>query len=94
MPLFGTKQKPPAARYSICETITAGPTTPRHLRVLVDELKPGGGADSPALCGREVAWDIREIPLAEVPREIAYTGAVGRLCTTCGEAATALLANT
>jgi hypothetical protein len=46
-------------KYSYCETVTAGSTTPWHIRVLSDKGKKlGGGADTPALCGRTVAWDL------------------------------------
>lgn len=45
--------------YAFCETILAGSLSPWHIRKLTERgLKPGGGADSPALCGRKVAWDI------------------------------------
>lgn len=46
-------------KFSICETSTAGPETPWHLRKLSSVgPKYGGGADTPALCGRIVAWDL------------------------------------
>lgn len=45
--------------FSFCETVTAGPTTPWHIRELTGEgRKPSGGADTPALCSRVVAWDL------------------------------------
>jgi hypothetical protein len=45
--------------YSFCETATAGAKTPWHIRVLTAKgRKLGGGADTPALCGREVSWDL------------------------------------
>jgi hypothetical protein len=47
-------------KYSFCETITAGADSPWHIRPLTDKgQKLGGGADTKALCGREVSWDIR-----------------------------------
>lgn len=46
--------------HSFCETVTAGPQTPWHIRTVTDTgLHLGGGADTPALCGRVVAWDLR-----------------------------------
>lgn len=46
-------------KYAFCETVTAGGTTPWHIRPLTSKgYKYGGGADTPALCGREVAWDL------------------------------------
>ena len=45
--------------YSFCETATASGTTPWHIRKLTAVgRKPGGGADTPSLCGRDVAWDV------------------------------------
>jgi hypothetical protein len=45
--------------YSFCETSTARAMTPWHIRKLTKAGKKlGGGADSPALCGRAVAWDL------------------------------------
>lgn len=45
--------------YSFCETVTAGPSTPWHIRKLTEVGKKlGGGADTPALCGRIVSWDL------------------------------------
>lgn len=45
--------------FSFCETATATGTSPWHLRVLSEKGKMlGGGADTPALCGREVCWDL------------------------------------
>ena len=45
--------------YSFCETATAGGASPWHIRTLTGiGRKLGGGADTPSLCGRQVAWDI------------------------------------
>lgn len=45
--------------YSFCETVTATGSSPWHIRLLTDVgQKFGGGADTPALCDREVAWDL------------------------------------
>jgi len=47
---------------SFCETGFAM-SAPWHLRRLSDAgPKYGGGADTPALCGRKVAWDI-DVPV-------------------------------
>lgn len=44
---------------SYCETATAGPRSTWHIRLLTAAgKKMNGGADTPALCGREVAWDL------------------------------------
>lgn len=46
-------------RYSFCESVTAGSGSPWHIRRLTEfGPKPGGGADTDALCGRKVCWDI------------------------------------
>lgn len=45
----------------LCETVTAGPLTPKHLRRLAATgPHPGGGADTPSLCGVTVSWDVHE----------------------------------
>lgn len=45
--------------YSFCETATAGSLSRWHIRELTKiGRKTGGGADTPALCGRTVAWDL------------------------------------
>jgi endogenous inhibitor of DNA gyrase (YacG/DUF329 family) len=46
-------------KYSFCETATAGPNTPWHIRRLTEVGRMlGGGADTSALCDRNVAWDL------------------------------------
>lgn len=46
--------------YSFCETVTANGRTPWHIRKLSEAgPKYGGGADTEALCGRKVAWDVQ-----------------------------------
>ena len=46
--------------YSFCETVTAGGASPWHIRKLTSKGKKlGGGADTKALCGRPVGWDIK-----------------------------------
>jgi hypothetical protein len=55
--------------YSFCETTHAGPLSPWHIRELTMAGKKfGGGADTLALCGRKVAWDLEVII---TPRHIA-----------------------
>lgn len=45
--------------FSFCENVHAGPLSPWHIRQLTDVgPKFTGGADSPALCGRKVHWDL------------------------------------
>lgn len=45
--------------YSYCETVTSSGASPWHIRQLTEAgRKLGGGADTPALCGRVVAWDL------------------------------------
>jgi hypothetical protein len=46
-------------KYAFCETVTAGGRTPWHIRKLTDKgHRYGGGADTLALCGRKVSWDV------------------------------------
>ena len=64
-----------------CETATAGPWTPHHLRRLSDSgPKMGGGADTPAFCGRQVAWDVRPADLRDLAPPLY-------ICVRCVEAA-------
>ena len=52
--------KPKYTDYSFCETAHATGSSPWHIRKLTSAGKKlGGGADTPALCGRKVAWDIK-----------------------------------
>jgi len=47
------------SKYSFCETVTASSVSPWHIRELTAVgRKLGGGADTLALCGREVSWDL------------------------------------
>jgi len=51
--------------YAFCEASTAGSLSKWHIRPLNGHKpKLGGGADTPALCGRTVSWDL-EIVLTE-----------------------------
>jgi len=46
--------------YSFCETPYAGSLSKWHIRELTSVgQKLGGGADTPSLCGRKVAWDLK-----------------------------------
>lgn len=48
-----------ADRYAFCEPVTAASFTAIHIRRLgVRGLRLTGGADTPALCGRSVNWDV------------------------------------
>ena len=68
--------------YSFCETTTAGPTTPWHIRPLTDQgRKLGGGADTRALCGRAVSWDLN-VPLTTAPITQNH---LGHCCQVCRE---------
>lgn len=46
-------------KYAFCEPVTAAPGSRWHIRKLTDKgVKLSGGVDTPALCGREVCWDL------------------------------------
>jgi hypothetical protein len=52
-------------KFSFCETATAGPLSPWHIRKLTKAgRKLGGGADTAALCERAVAWDLN-VPISD-----------------------------
>ena len=56
--------------YSYCESVVAGPRSPWHIRQLTEQgQKFGGGADTSALCGRVVSWDL-QVPIA--PQNIHF----------------------
>lgn len=60
-----------AVTLALCETSTAGPLTPNHVRQVGPEgLKLGGGIPTPALCGRDLrgGWDLRAVDAAELQR--------------------------
>jgi len=50
----------PVAEFSFCESSSAGPQSPWHLRELTSEgRKLGGGIDTRTLCGRvRAGWDL------------------------------------
>ena len=50
---------PEPKKYSFCESVHATATSKWHIRELTAiGQKFGGGADTLALCGRDVAWDL------------------------------------
>lgn len=50
---------PEVGKYSFCESMYATGSSPWHVRLLTEKgRKLGGGADTSALCGRQVAWDL------------------------------------
>lgn len=52
--------------YSFCESQWADSISKWHIRKLTERGKMfGGGADTKALCGRKVAWDIEKVDLTE-----------------------------
>ena len=69
---------PPQGQYSFCEGIAAGSASRWHIRKLSPQgQKIGGGADTPSLCGRKMAWDLKP-PIT--PRILQDSTAVCREC--------------
>lgn len=65
--------------YFFCETSTASGETPWHIRKAGPKGEClGGGADTPALCGRVVAWDVQ---LEVAPKTIDRV----KPCVRCAE---------
>lgn len=85
---------PKSTGLSYCETVHATGTSPHHIRVLTDEgMKTGGGADTPALCGIQVAWDTSAVAsLEQLEGRIANEHPSNRVCVPCREAAREKLA--
>lgn len=87
----------PAARpakpvYAFCERVTASPISPLHIRELTAVgMKRGGGADTLALCGANVAWDTSTVELADIEQIIARDHSRFRVCTACAAAVPALV---
>lgn len=79
------RSKSPRPTLAWCETVTAGPTTPMHLRWTTTGLHRGGGADGPALCGREVAWDTSETTPQQVLDSVPHQHETFRICLRCLE---------
>lgn len=87
---FGKKSSATATTdLSYCESVWAGPTSPNHIRVFAEQgLMPGGGANTPALCGSEVSWDLSAIAsLEDLERRIAVAHETNRVCVKCSELA-------
>ena len=69
-------------QYSFCESSHAGPFSPWHIRKLKEAgRKLGGGADTPSLCGKKVAWDLKS-EVTHIGRALAGGGHV---CNECSE---------
>lgn len=65
-------------QYYFCETVTARPLGPWHIRPAGNKGRcPGGGADTEALCGLEMAWDL-EVDIT--PHHLNHSA-----CTRCRE---------
>jgi hypothetical protein len=70
------------AKFFYCETVTAGGASPWHIREKGPKgVMLGGGADTPALCGRTVAWDLR------VPIDIESESGKAQLRAACRKCA-------
>lgn len=77
------KQKPTVV-YAFCEPSTAGPLARFHIRRLSEKgLMPGGGIDTPFLCGRSRinGWDIENLRVTREEVEVE-----GRTCQRCAVA--------
>jgi hypothetical protein len=69
-------------KFSFCEPVTAASVSLWHIRKLTSTGKHmGGGADTKALCGRDVAWDI----FRDIPSKTSELDLVGRCCPKCKE---------
>lgn len=56
-------------RFVLCETVTAASLSVLHVRILSGRgMQVSGSADTPALCGREVEWDVAGQPDDETLR--------------------------
>lgn len=79
---------PGTAGYSFCETAAASGASPWHIRKLGPAgPKYGGGADSPALCGRRMdlgGWDLYVVITTEHLKH-ACRACVEKLEATRGE---------
>ena len=86
-------RNPATAGMAYCERATATATSPKHLRNLSERgLITGGGADTPALCGEMVAWDVFEVAsLFDLERTQANSHDSFRLCQQCLHGARELL---
>ena len=74
----------PKREFAFCESVHATSTSPWHIRKLPDQgLKTGGGADTKALCGREVCWDL-EVEVTSFQPEVEF-GCCVKCVTEYGE---------
>jgi len=74
--------------YALCERATASPFSPHHIRPLTAAgKKMSGGADTVALCGAEVAWDVSDVRLDEMDKLEAQQHESFRVCGHCIEQA-------
>lgn len=73
----GCREMAIGPRFAFCENVMATGTSVIHIRILTQRgLRLSGGADTPALCGREVAWDL--------PGRVDEASAAdGRTCRPC-----------
>ena len=75
--------------FAYCETVGATPWSPNHIRKVTTGLKTGGGADTPALCGRDLhgGWDIRFVTGDDDPIGDSETVINGRVlvCPKCAQ---------
>lgn len=86
------KKPAPAPTHALCERVTATELSPHHVRTLTEAgMKPGGGADTLALCGAKVAWDTSAVDLAELPGLVARQRKNYRYCAGCVAAAAELV---
>ena len=83
---FTRHAKAPEVAYSFCERVTAGPGSPLHIRQLTAAgLKTGGGADSVAFCGANVAWDTSTLNPADLDGMREREHPAFRICVKCAE---------
>jgi len=59
-PIFSyTAGMPSSPAYAFCEPVTASSRSRWHIRLLTEAGRlESGGADTPSLCGRDMAWDL------------------------------------
>lgn len=85
LPSKGAWTKP---AFAYCEAVTATPWSPNHIRKITSAgLKTGGGADTDALCGRALGWDLRLVPEDDDVMALAETVINGRslVCSACAQ---------
>jgi len=68
------------ARWFFCEPVTAASLAPWHIRERGPKGRMlGGGADTLALCGRKVSWDLKVDVTPESMRMLSATS----VCAKC-----------